>query len=559
MRIIITLKPFYAKKIVLPKINDMEKIAIKAGFLSGILLLLYSITIYPLYVDDKPKSNVITEGNVSRLWLEFVEAQKTGKETTLLDFSYAGYHHSEVEAPNVRHTIFNVCDFGASPNNGKSDRKAVEAAIAAAEKNGSGIIYFPKGRYDLHAEEDPDNAIIIRSSNIVLRGDGMDKGGTEIFMEFPNPATDPKKMWTSPDLILFSAKGAKPKLTNVVKNASRGSFSIQVADASMLKVGDWICLELINNDPKLVAKELAPYKVDPKWTDLTVKGVQVNDYHYIVKIEGNTVWFKEPVMKEVASEWGWCLRKFPHLEEVGVEDIAFVGNFHEEFVHHKNWLHDGGYKMFSMNGVVNSWVRRCSFTNVSECISIIASANVSVYDCKITANIGHSAMRSQGSSRVFLGKIDDQPAMWHSVGISKPAIGNVIWRGKTNSNSCFESHASQPRATLFDVCESGFMRHRAGGSENNNPNHLSDLFLWNFRETDAPIDNFDWWASDSKSWKFMPPVIVGFHGSGTTFNQQQVKVEESNGKPVQPESLFEAQLELRLGYLPQWLIELKSK
>ncbi|NDV78781.1 DUF4955 domain-containing protein [Dysgonomonas sp. 511] len=518
-----------------------------------------SFTVNLLYADDKPNSKVVTGDNVSRLWLEFVEAQRTGSETTLLDFSYAGYHHSEVEVPKAKHTIFNVCDYGAKPNDGKSDRKAMIAAIAAAEKNGSGIIYFPRGRYDLHAEGDPNDAIVIRSSNIVLRGDGMGEGGTEIFMELPNPATDPNKMWTSPDLILFRTKGAKSKLTDVTKNASRGSFSVEVADASMLKSGDWICLELKNNDPELVAAELAPYEVNPKWTDLTVKGVQVNDYHQIVKTEGNTVWFKEPVMKEVESKWGWCLRKFPHIEEVGVEDIAFVGNFHEEFVHHKNWLHDGGYKMFSMNGVVNSWVRRCSFTNVSECISIISSANVSVYDCKITGNIGHSAMRAQGSSRVFFGKIDDQPAMWHSVGVSKPAMGNVIWRGRTNSNSCFESHASQPRATLFDACESGFMRHRAGGSERNNPNHLSDLFLWNFRETDTPEENFDWWASDSRFWKFMPPVIVGFHGSGTTFNCEQVVVEESNGKPVQPESLFEAQLELRLGYLPQWLVKLKSK
>ncbi|MNI92543.1 hypothetical protein D3C73_1503530 [compost metagenome] len=52
---------------------------------------------------------------------------------------------------------------------------------------------------------------------------------------------------------------------------------------------------------------------------------------------------------------------------------------------------------------------------------------------------------------------------------------------------------------------------------------------------------------------------MGYHGAETTFNKHQVQVLESLGKAVQPESLFEAQLELRLGKLPQWIAEEKKK
>ena len=48
------------------------------------------------------------------------------------------------------------------------------------------------------------------------------------------------------------------------------------------------------------------------------------------------------------------------------------------------------------------------FTSVSEATSIINSANVSAYDITIDGNRGHSAIRSAGSSRVFIGKVTDR-------------------------------------------------------------------------------------------------------------------------------------------------------
>ena len=36
-----------------------------------------------------------------------------------------------------------------------------------------------------------------------------------------------------------------------------------------------------------------------------------------------------------------------------------------------------------------------------------------------------------------------------------------------------------------------------------------------------------------------------------------MKLDENNGVPVLPESLYEAQLEKRLGSVPAWLLELK--
>lgn len=52
-------------------------------------------------------------------------------------------------------------------------------------------------------------------------------------------------------------------------------------------------------------------------------------------------------------------------------------------------------------------MRRVNFVSVSEATSIISCANFSAYDIEISGNRGHSAVRSNSSSRVFIGKVYD--------------------------------------------------------------------------------------------------------------------------------------------------------
>ena len=106
------------------------------------------------------------------------------------------------------------------------------------------------------------------------------------------------------------------------------------------------------------------------------------------------------------------------------------------------------------------------------------------------------------------------------------------------------------------------MYYRAGGDENEAPNHLSDLTLWNLNVTgtDSHASNFEWWSDSDKWWKIFPPIVVGVHVTKVQFagtDRQQVTYEESTGAKVSPESLYEAQLRERLGYVPGWLNALK--
>lgn len=499
---------------------------------------------------DTPPSQYAT----SSLWTEFLSCQTSGNEATLSDYSYAGYKHGELDVPDVAYKVFRVDDFGAVPNDGKSDRKALTDAIEAAKANGEGVILFSAGRYDLRTEDAPNEPVIIDADKIVLRGAGCESGGTELFMEHPNQVLD-ASLWNTPELISFRyVRSTDKKLADVTGNATKGSFSVEIDNTASLTAGDRVFIRLSNNDPRLITQELGGYDADANWTELMTQGVQVTEYHEVAKVSGNKVTFKEPIMHAIDSQWGWTLHEHSCHKGNGVEDIAFVGNFREPFNHHHNALHDSGFRMLTLSRQVDGWVRRCRFTDVSEALSVVLSGNVSVYSCSITGNPGHSAIRAQASTGVFIGKVNDQAGQFHSVGVSKTSIGTVLWRNTWTTATCFEAHASQPRCTLFDACEGGFMAARSGGDEAAAPNHLGELILWNFNETDGGEKDFDTWRRNTR---WVRPIIVGMHGGSTSFKTTQVTAEEGNGTLMEPLSLYEAQITRRLGAIPQWLNDLK--
>lgn len=555
------------------------------------------------------------------------------EDNVLLDFSYAGYMHGEVAPPDVMidfdtpltdaagnkyyngyltggaqgsaiYKVYNIEDYGADGNDEVSDRpaliKILKEAMGCKEKTdedggktlryhiggdkANAIIYFPVGKYILRGGDDAETVETLRLTmgNIIFKGAGRNK--TTIEMAVKNNATDPSKMWSTPNLIEFKHNSDLKEPTAVTGDAEKGTFSIEVASTSGIKAGDWVCVSLKNNDPALVAEELAPHSLSSNWTELKDNGVQIYDYHQVKHISGNTLTFYEPIMRKIEAKWEWKVNQYPHYENVGVEDLTFLGHSKDDFRHHGSADDDGAFKPIQMIRLTNSWMRRVNFESVSEAHSFVSCANVSAYDIEISGNRGHSAIRSQASSRVFIGKVYDHSngyiavnsggnqlgermegaGQYHGCGVSKQSMGAVIWNVRWGDDSCFESHATQPRATLIDRCQGGFVAWREGGDINQLPNHLNDLTIWNMQATKVVYDagwngKWIWWDDNNQWWKNLPPVIVGWSGETVSFDtsENQIKYFESLNAPVSPNSLYEAQLKLRLGYVPAWLNALK--
>lgn len=550
------------------------------------------------------------DANATTAWTEFVSGDD---KNVLLDFSYAGYMRGETAPPTTEelvaqgYKIYDVTKYGAVPNDGKSDREAfmkVLAEIAGTNnvkqedngqtdryinENAKAIIYFPEGNFILQDADSKDRRIRMSMGNIVLKGAGRNKTTLEMTVanNSPKPTTE---MWNAPVMMEFKHNAGLTELGAITADAPIGSKSV-TASVTGVSSGSWVCLVLTNTEDDVINAELAPYK----WQDIRIQsggtpniksgGIQIYEYHQIEKINGNTVTFKEPIMHAINKDWGWKISKFPNYENVGIEDLTFKGHAKEQFMHHGSDIDDGGFKLIDFVRLTNSWIRRVNFESVSEAMSITSSANCSAYDIQIGGNRGHAAIRSQASSRIFIGKVVENSdgytlkkgqgegtlgsyqtnvGQYHACGVSKQSMGAVIWNVRWGDDSCFESHATQPRATLIDACSGGFMHWRQGGDSAQMPNHMENLTIWNFNSTNSQLDTdidtegkFTWWDSTGYWWKFLPPIVVGFHGAELPFEDSQMKRLESNGTPVEPASLYEAQLRHRLGYVPGWLNALK--
>ncbi len=511
---------------------------------------------------------------------QFVKAKEYGTEPILPDFSYSGYHYFNKPVPDVAHPVFDVTTYGAIPNDDVSDQPAIVRAIAAAEENGKGVVFFPPGEFLVNTDTDKNDEgynepIYIYSSNIVLRGSGSRKGGTIIRMvNYMVPSPD--RPGYVPSMFNFQPVNfARSTLARITESAERETFWITVNNASRLSVGQWIWVSVNTVEEEAINEFIAPLQSASGLRELFEVGLDIREEHSIAEIQGNRVRLNEPLHTHINHAYNWRVQSLPHLEEVGVEDISFHGSFFESFVHHLNLIHNAGWKPLSFNRCVNSWVRRVSFMHVSGALGFTASAASSVYQVTIAGNKGHYAFNSQGSYGIWFGLSEDIagqapystaplidaqrntraiPGQHHGTGMSHVSTGNVIYRYDMSPDQPLDIHKTDPcYANLYDLVSNGRLSGSSGGGVE--PHHLRRLVFWNYNHG-GDVTHYDFWQG---YLKFLYPIIVGFHGNPATFNESDLEILESNGEAVVPESLFDAQLALRLGTLPVWVKNLRTE
>jgi Domain of unknown function (DUF4955)/Pectate lyase superfamily protein len=492
---------------------------------------------------------LFAQENNSELFRAF---QNKSENSILPDFSYAGYHCGEKEIPTrTNYKIFDVTAFGAIPNDTLSDKVAIQKAIDAANQNGSGIVFFPKGRFLVNVKNDSPNPIASRGGNIILRGSGSGVNGTELFMGVTLQPEDPTKMWTVPYLFQMKGTGTDKKIGDVSESSSIGSLALTLTATDGLKEKDWISLKMQSNAPELIREAVTGRLIDSTWTFLLTKGVVIQVFYQVVSVNRNTILLQAPISYPVDPKYKWEVYKFAHIEEVGVEDLAFVGNWKSAFVHHRSWQDDSGYSLLQFIGCTNSWMKNCRFTDCNAGAVTKRCANMTISDCMVDGNPGHNAISAHGSTNILLSNLTDNAGMWHSFGVAESSMNTVIRKCKYPKNTCFESHSSQPRNTLLDEVEGGLLNNRGGGANVNMPNHLTGLVFWNYTQTNEAFQEFEFWPVKPWYWRVPNPIIVGFMSKGTTFKNDQLGAYESPGRIADPASLYQAQLQLRMNIKKQ--------
>lgn len=520
----------------------------------------------------------------ARIWKAYKKAIQKGEKPSLIDYSNAGYAYGEKAIAKVSpstHQYFNVTDYGAIANDTIADDEAIHAAIRAAEEAKGGVVFLSKGRYIVNKGINY-NGFEINHSNIVIKGEGAGPGGTEIFIQDYMRHDKSKFKWIGPHTFTFRPKDldydafcatnttSRPYdiKVDVAKLATEGSYEIEVKDASQFRDQDYVILVMPYNKASM-NDFLGDLEMRPQWERIKKQGITANEIHQIKTIKGNTIVLEKPLLCDIKPEHGWFVAPHQVITECGFEDIHLIGNFQEQFKHHKNKIHDSGWKGVNMAHVANGWVRRCVFTDINSAVRVMGSISTSVIMNMIDGRQGHGSVEMTFGTRNLTGLWLDNTDLgqWHGIDASHMAAGNVAWRISAPQGRGFDLHSGYTRTTLYDCYEAHNMTGN-GGHYKVEPHHMKGFTLWNFKQTGPAEENYDYWRMQPKKenpksmyWgcAIARPIIVGFHGSQTTFKESSIEYLESVGTKVQPESLYEAQLTYRLGDRPVWLDDVLSE
>ncbi|GGD27353.1 DUF4955 domain-containing protein [Hyunsoonleella pacifica] len=499
-------------------------------------------------------------------WVDFAEKKLTGNlaEATLNDFSYTGYHFSEKELPDVSgwNTI-SVTDYGAIPDDTGYDDLGIQSAIDAAEaSNQPTVVFFPAGKYIVSSETTKTQPIVISGSNIVLKGAGTGVGGTEIYADKFNE----NKFGSGSTHYRFMFKPSNTDsndITQVTAEIKKGDFEVQVASTANLSVGQYV--DLFQKTTDNLEANMPGLTPNTRWTAINRDGIRPFEKHIITKISGNTVTFKNPVQLNMPVSSTTVLKTFQTIEEVGVEDILFTSgwkDYPENFVHHANDIVDYAWQALFFTNVVNGWIRNCHFKDWNEDIFVDRSMAVTVKNIDISGKRGHTSYYSRYSYGVLFencfdnadeGLVDaNKKGMHHGPGMRWSTTSSVFINCPMQPDQSIDCHGSHPYANLLDNIQGGKLLGN-GGAELSYPNSGPYLTFWNFKH-DANFTSrlYDFWfisnTTERRTHTFPNPLFVGFQpGPGeNNIRFQNEGLDELHGQQVYPNSLLDAQLQLRL-------------
>ncbi len=411
--------------------------------------------------------------------------QSVRADHPLPDFSYAGFGYGTEDIPHIENTI-DVADFGAIPDDGKDDSKALLAALKAAHEGAGPVrVQLHAGRYVL------SEILWIERSGIVLSGMGMGEGGTELYMPRPLNQIDDggaleeiriyleenSKYERIPEAnleVLFSPyswsagfiwtrvpngrhatyleRYDRP-IKTVTQIASGAQFTREliVNDTKALKVGDVLQINWHNRkgpDGPLV-KSLygdTKEKIGSRHWELPDRPL-VRQATRIEAINGNQVLIADPLLHSIGRELPAYFSSWDHLSDVGIQDISLVFPDNPDFGHHN----ESGFNGVYFTGVHNGWIRNVRIANSDSGILTDDLANVTIRN--IVTEGDHTAHYSVHIGNVHNVLVDGltvfNPTV-HALSFNTQSTKSVYKDAVVWTTPTLDQHAGANHQNLYD-------------------------------------------------------------------------------------------------------------
>ncbi|WP_218091891.1 discoidin domain-containing protein [Paenibacillus solanacearum] len=280
------------------------------------------------------------------------------KGNRIIDFSGAGYMGGGVKLPDVQARI------ALEPQTGSGDDTArIQAAIdevSAMPLNAEGFrgaVLLKKGTYRL------GGTLTIRSSGVVLRGEGQDENGTILYATGASRRNMLEIGGTALQLLTGTASAVSDLYV------PSGAKVIRVENASAFQPGDSVKIQRSGNsrwiheiDMDTIYDELVE---TTQWTPFSI------DFDRIVtQVNGNEITLDAPIANSIERKWGGGqIVKYAdpgRIEQVGVENMRVDTEFNrnvtstityegQTLTYYADENHAVSFAIF--NHVKNAWMR----------------------------------------------------------------------------------------------------------------------------------------------------------------------------------------------------------
>ncbi|WP_309025046.1 glycosyl hydrolase family 28-related protein [Pelagicoccus sp. SDUM812002] len=246
-------------------------------------------------------------------------------DSFLQDLSYAGYRMGSASLSADGAAVFDVVEaFGADPTGTKDSTLAIQEAIDAAKESGGGVILLPEGSYRLSIPEGQDQCLLIESSNIVLRGEGV--GRTYLF----NTSTEMRHRRVirvrSPESAGWTAQRSEP--IPLARDELGPTRVLQLATIDGLAVGDWIVVHNPATEAFIQDLNMGPGLDGVDWTDTidSLRGLLYLRQVTAVEEADNLIEIDIPTRWSLKTRDGAVVYKTEsHLSDVALEAFS-IGN-----------------------------------------------------------------------------------------------------------------------------------------------------------------------------------------------------------------------------------------
>ncbi|VGO18994.1 DUF4955 domain-containing protein [Pontiella sulfatireligans] len=522
----------------------------------------------------------------------------------LPDFSYAGYAYGEKPIPEPS-VVLNVVEYGVLPDTGEDLTEVVQRLIDQAGERGGGVIYFPPGEYCFNTG-DAKHYLQINHDHLVLRGAGTSTvfrlvrpltqhepapwltpaliqtgtrfQGTEMFWGVPSlraleEAWPAGALGVGQDDRVYEA----PKLTDVVAGARKGDRALQVADSSGIKAGDCILLSMRNTSDEgaLIHEMLAPIESfhEKQLAARSAGKLRTASYQWLVEVAGvpdsKTLALRQPLRRDIQMRFAPEVYAAPMLHHIGIEHLKISSGWDGPYKHHGGAEMDYGWKAINMVRVSHGWIRDVVIENFTVPVTLKDSRNITVRHVVVEDPLkigGHYGIKCYSHAcDNLIEEIQFNSYRTHGTGVEGNSYGNVfrnvIVRHGGRKRAEFDCHGfcfAPPACNLFEnITGQGAIS--GGGALFNLPHAAQYNTFWNC-ECDVPKGEvFESWAAttfDVPAYRLFPKsILVGVctrtgtavvEGSSADRNDEWLYVEDLNQTAVEPSSLYEAQLKLRL-------------